>query len=166
MKKSTITFISAFLGLLIVLCFTACNSEPVQDQPITADINLQTIMDDISAKVQMPDETFALTNKEDLIDYFGIDSELVKNFAVVMQSNGLGNELIMIETYDATSASQVADDLNVHLQDSMKTMESYNAQQYAVLEKCHVDINGSYVSLFVAENADEMIEIYNSYFAV
>ena len=155
--KKTVFLIS--LICIIILAFTGCGSS---SQNKTIDVH--SVMDEITSSVTMPEETMNLTTNDDLIDYLGVDGSLAKDFAVVRDANYVGTELVIIEANDESSAGQISDQLNKKIAEDIETYQSYNADYAYLLQNSNVNVNGVYVSLFIAENSAEIINIYNSYF--
>lgn len=155
--KKTVILLSLIIALTFV--FTGCGSS---SQSKTIDIH--AVMDSITSSVDMPEETMNLASNDDLMDYLGVDGSLAKDFVAVRDANYVGTELVIIEANDEASAKQISDQLNEKIADDIETYQSYNADYAYLLQNSNVNVNGVYVSLFISENSDEMINIYNSYF--
>ncbi|MBR0121581.1 MAG: DUF4358 domain-containing protein [Clostridia bacterium] len=156
MKK---IIISLSLVFSVLFVFAACGSETANKV-----IDIHAVMDEITSSVQMPEETMNLTTNDDLLDYFGVDGSLAKDFAVVRDANYVGTELAIFEANDESSAQQISNQLNTYITEQIETYQSYEPDYAYLLQNSNVNINGVYVSLFVSENASEIVNIYNSYF--
>ena len=156
MKKVSIIIT---LVLAVPVLFAGCGSSSQSKS-----INIHAVMDSITSQVQMPEETISLTTNDDLMDYFGVDGSLAKDYVAVRDANYVGTELIIIEANDESSAQQISGQLNTRIAEDIETYQSYNADYAFLLQNSKVNINGVYVSLFISENAEEIINIYNSNF--
>ena len=156
MKKTAIIIT---LVLSVLLFLSACGSSGQNKS-----IDIHAVMDSITSQVQMPEETMNLATKDDLVDYLGVDGSLAKDFVVVRDANYVGTELVIIEANDESSANQISDQLNKKIAEDIETYQSYNADYAYLLQNSNVNVNGVYVSLFIADNSAEIINIYNSYF--
>ena len=156
MKK---IIISLSLVFSVLFVFAACGSETANKA-----IDIHAVMDEITSSVQMPEETMNLTTNDDLLDYFGVDGSLAKDFVVVRDANYVGTELAIFEANDESSAQQISNQLNTYITEQIETYQSYEPDYAYLLQNSNVNINGVYVSLFVSENASEIVNIYNSYF--
>ena len=157
MKKS-IVLLSLVLTVMCVLSGCGSSAQPAKS------IDVHAVMDSITSQVQMPEETMSLSSNDDLMDYLGVDGSLAKDFAFVRDANYVGTELVIIEANDESSAQQISEQLNTRIAEDIETYQSYNADYAYLLKNSKVNINGVYVSVFIADNADEIINIYNSNF--
>ncbi|MBQ6264370.1 MAG: DUF4358 domain-containing protein [Clostridia bacterium] len=155
--KKVIVLISLVLSVFLIL--SGCDRSAQSNS-----IDIHAVMDSITSQVQMPEETMNLTTSDDLMDYLGVDASLAKDFSVVRDANYVGTELVIIEANDESSAQQISEQLNTKIAEDIDTYQSYNADYAYLLQNSKVNINGVYVSLFISENADEIIKIYNSNF--
>lgn len=156
MRKS---FIIISVVLTVLVLFAACGSSSQSNS-----IDIHAVMDSITSQVQMPEETMNFSTNDDLMDYLGVDGSLAKDFVVVRDANYVGTELVIIEANDESSAQQISGQLNSKIAEDIETYQSYNADYAFLLQNSKVNINGVYVSLFISENAEQIISIYNSNF--
>lgn len=148
MKK----IICVLLALMLVL--SGCGAEPV-----TKDI--AAIKDTILSQLEIADAIDL--PKERLLDLYGIDAAGVKDSACFITMGGaFPDEIIMVETVDAAAAKAVAEKLEVRLADAKNQAENYDAESYALLEKCKVTTTGLYVTLFISAKNEAMQSIFDN----
>lgn len=144
------------LSLLLSICMlTACG---------TADVDLSVVFDDINTQFSITDLT-VIEDADKLNRYYMIEPESVKQFAAEFSAeSSVFTEIVLVEAVDADSASEIATLLNNHYQSRLSEAKSYNPESVQMLESCSVEQNGNYVSLIIAENAQDIESVYNSYF--
>lgn len=114
------------------------------------------IMSACSASDPLMLETSALS------DLYGIQPSTVKQSAgFVTMSGTFPHEVIMVEAVNSDCASQIASLLQRRLGEVLEQSKSYDAQNYALAQKCSVMRNGNYVALFLSPDSEKMAEIYN-----
>lgn len=146
----------------LVFAFAACGSKPAA-KDIHLDLN--AVMNGISTSIKMPEETTEIASAEDLMDYYGIDAALTNEYKIIMNASGFQDEFIMIEAVDAAAAEQIAGILEEYRQGRMDEMKNYSPDMYKILENSVVNTTGRYVSLFVSEENEKIVSVYNSFFA-
>lgn len=153
MKK---IFVSLLAVLLCMTLLFGCSS--------AKEVDLQAVFDDINTQFSIADLT-VIEDSDKLNRYYMIDPAKVKQFAAEFSiESSVFTEIVLIEAIDEDSATEIATLLESHYQTRLTEAKSYNADQVAMLEKCEVAQNGTYVSLIIADNAEEIVAVYNSYF--
>lgn len=143
--------------LIMVLClFTGCaKSGP--------DVTLDTILSEIETEFGL--DAASRMSDMDLLDLYGIQASDLAEQASLTSMNGIfPDEIIMIKAKDEDALSRIQDKLENRLQEVLNQSRSYDAESYAVAQKCRVDVNGLYIALFVSANHEKMSEIYHSHF--
>lgn len=145
------------LLILLSLCmFTACSTR--------ADVDLQTVFNDINTQFEISDLT-VIDDVSKLNRYYMIEEDKVKQYAAEFSAeSSVFTEIVLIEAIDETAASEIATLLNNHYQSRLSEAKSYNPESVQMLESCTVECNGTYVSLIISDKADDIREVYNSYF--
>lgn len=159
------------LVLSLLCAFAACGkkAEPVNTEEVTdaaeetaETVDLAAVLEAIAEKVEMPAESLDVPVSE-LKERYGIDAADVASCAIRMDASGYKDEIIMIEAVDEAAAAGIEEALNSHLEYNKKTMRTYAPDRFEILEESSVMKTGNFVSLFVSENADDMIDIYNGF---
>ncbi|MCH5296774.1 MAG: DUF4358 domain-containing protein [Ruminococcus sp.] len=105
-----------------------------------------------------------LSSVDELNTYYSISTEDVKQFAAEIDStNDAPKEIIMIEAVDADAASRVEEALTNRLNSIMATYNSYSPEQVDMVRACKVTKDGKFVSLIVADEASNMLNVYYEY---
>ena len=147
MKK----IICLLLSLMLVL--SGCGAEPV-----TKDIT--AIKDTILSQLQITDAMDLPAER--LLDLYGIETAQIKTSACFITMGGaFPDEIVMVEATDAAAAKAVAEKLNARLADVKNQAQNYDAESYALLEKCKVTTTGLYVTLFISAKSEAMQSIFD-----
>ena len=103
-------------------------------------------------------------NTEMLKNYYGIEAEDVVSFEIRMNSSGVEqDEIVMIEAANEEAADRIEEALDRRLDDKENQMKNYLPEEYQMLEKCDVEQEGVYVTMFLSDDAQKMEQIFNSY---
>lgn len=105
----------------------------------------------------------ALESTDDLSKYYSISADDVKQFAAEIDSNNNAPvEIVLVEANDADAATRVEASLSQRYNSIISQYASYTPDKLDMVKACKVTKDGNYVSLIVAENADKMLETFNS----
>lgn len=147
-------FTGMLLALLLALSLTACGGENK-----TMDIAAvkESIIQDLGVEGPLDLATDRLT------DLYDIDTADIKNSASFITMGGsFPDEIVIIEAADANAASRVEEKLEARLAEVMNQSQNYDAENYALLEKCKVQKTGNYVALFISAQNTEMQKIFEN----
>ena len=98
----------------------------------------------------------------DLMNYYGIAAEDVKQFAAAVSTTGINcDEVVMIEATGAEAAARVKTALDNRYQAKLVETENYLPDEYAIIKTCSVTQKGNYVAMIVAPNAADLVKIYD-----
>ena len=98
-----------------------------------------------------------------LLDLYGIqESDLAQSASFVTMSGTFPHEIVMTEAKDAAAASRIANSLQNRLNEVLNQSETYDAETYALAQKCSVDTDGLVVSLLLTPDRDAMRKILTS----
>ncbi len=148
MKK----IVCMLLALMLVLA--GCSQEAV-----TKDIT--AIKDTIISQLEIT-EALDLP-AERLLDLYGIEATQIKTSACFITMGGaFPDEIVMVEATDSAAAKAVAQKLEARLADVKNQAQNYDAESYALLEKCKVTTNGLYVTLFISAKSEAMQSIFDN----
>lgn len=154
---SVLALISLLAGMLC-----ACGSEVKNDtkDDHSADTVQTKALADVYGEIKTTyDVTDMLdfSKADDLNRFYGIAADQVKDYAGGINRSGVDQEeIVMILAVDSDAAADVRAALEKRLQAKLSQTKDYNPEQYAIVEKCSVEDDGSYVWMFVSENADAM----------
>lgn len=149
MKKWTcIALMTAFLLALIAFAGSA-----------------ETVGTDLAGVLEgfgLGDEMMLLV-EEDLTDIYGIDPADVAQFAAAINDTGIkADEIVLVEAVDAAAAARIEAALEERYQSKLNELENYLPEEYAVVKACGVETDGNFVSMIVAPNAAELVELYRA----
>ena len=142
--------------LVLVLCtLCACGGEEAKV------IDIAKVKSDIVSQLSIADPMDVQADR--LMDLYGIEAKDVKTAACFVTMDGVfPDEIIMVEAADASAASRVAEKLESRLTEVKNQSASYDAENYALAQKCKVTKTGNYVTLFISAKHEEMQKIFDS----
>lgn len=148
--KKTVSIITALLIVLLCGCSSA-SAKPLSE--VFADIKSEVSFSDFRE----------FSTVDELKKYYGIEAEDVLEFAGGVNTTGVEQEeVVLVKAKDSVAADNVEKALDGRYQAKLNQNKNYNAEQVALIEKCSVERNGSYVSMIVSENAEKITEIYKN----
>ena len=141
------------LATALVLClamFVGCGAKDVVLSDVMSKIN-----EDFSISLE------ALKSTDDLNKYYNIDPADVKQFAAEIDANNDAPvEIVMIEAIDADAAGRVETALTTRYNSIVGQYASYTPEKLDMVKSCKVTKDGNFVSMIVADKADEMLKVY------
>lgn len=144
------------LAVAMVMCLSllaGCGSK---------DVNLNDVMTKLNSDYSLSLDP--LSSVDELNTYYSINTEDVKQFAAEIDStNDAPKEIVLIEATDADAASRVEEALTSRLNSIMATYNSYSPDQVDMVKACKVTKDGNFISLIVADQAPEMLDVYYEY---
>lgn len=156
MKKTKIIY-TVIIAAVFMMLFASCDASKGPDKA------LSEIMDEIIEKCSISDEIEL--EIADLLDYYGIKGEDVAESAACVTMNGIfPDEIIMVKAKDGDAASRIQKCLETRLNEVMNQSKNYDAESYAVAQKCKVDVRGEYIAFFVSAKHEDMTKIYSAHF--
>ncbi len=145
--------LSGILAFVLLLSLAACGTEPaVKD---IAQIKEQIVTDlTIEGAMDIPTER--------LLDLYGISAESVKTSACfITMGSAFPDEIIMVEAVDTSAANEIAQKLENRLADVTNQAQNYDAESFALFQKCKVQHSGVYVALFISAKAEQMQKLFD-----
>ncbi len=138
--------IAMALAFVMALSVTACSGG--KDKTEFAEFRVQTVMEDLLSQVTIED---SLTLSEtDMLDFFGIKTENMAEFAAVTCANGISaQEIVLVKAADEDNAQIVEEKLNNRLNARAAEAENYLPDEYAILKECEVQRHSVYVALII-----------------
>ncbi len=141
---------------VLVLCltiFAGCSSSGA---------DLSEVMDKLNSEFNL--SLTKLESVDDLNTYYSIDTADVKQFAAEIDSNNnASKEIVLVEAVDAEAADRVEAALTTRYNSIYSQYASYSAEQLDMVKQCKVTKDGNFVSMIVAENAPDMLNVYYEY---
>ncbi|MGN0464543.1 MAG: DUF4358 domain-containing protein [Acutalibacteraceae bacterium] len=175
MKKILCALISALMLISLCACGNktdngestkapdSSTSEPTSSsEPASSakDIDLSEIKERIIKEVNV-EEPMSITT-EKLNELYGIEADDVAQSACFVTSNGtFPEEAIMIKAKDSAAKQRIADLLNTRIEDVKVQSESYDADNYAIAQKCKVIRQGDYIAMFISASHEKMESIFS-----
>lgn len=144
------------LATALVLClaiFVGCGAK---------EVNLSEVMDKINADSSLSLQT--LESADDLNTYYSIETADVKQFAAEIDSNNNAPvEIVLVEAVDSSAADRVESALTTRYNAIISQYSSYTPEKLDMVKACKVTKDGNFVSMIVADNASEMLNVYYEY---
>lgn len=138
---------------LLILCFAVfagCGAK---------EANLNEVMEKINSEFSLTLQT--LESADDLNTYYSIETTDVKQFAAEIDSNNDAPvEIVFVEAVDSSAADRIESALTTRYNAILSQYSSYTPEKLSMVKDCKVTKDGNYVSMIVAENASEMLNIY------
>lgn len=160
MKKT----VSILLALLIAFSFAACSSDGSDSGKSDANVDLGIVKASMMSQLK-PTDPINLT-AESLLDLYGIAAEDVESCACYTTMDGaFPEEVIMIKAVDSSALKRIEEKMNSRIAEVKVQSQNYDAENYAIAQKCEVQKNGNYIAMFLSPDYDSLTEIFNSYFA-
>lgn len=155
MKRKMIKLIG--ISLCTALIFSGCSKKTV-----TKEVNLNDVLTQITEKVNLPEDMMEISESE-LSILYNIEPGEVKQYAGMYATmSTLADEIIMLEPADGTSLDDLKEKVDTRYQTKLNEMRDYLPDEFDKIEKCSVYTEGEYVVLYVSDDADEMLSIFES----
>ena len=148
--KRFLCVIAVITVLAVTLCACGQAAKPLSEvfEKLKTDYNITDMLEYKSA---------------DDLSRYGIKSEDVEESAGGVNKTGVNQEeIVLVKTKDAEAAKRVQDALSKRLESKLNETKNYNPEQYAIVEKCSVDVDGNYVSMIISSNAEAMKKDYKT----
>lgn len=149
--KKVISLATALVMCLVM--FAGCGSN---------DVKLSEVMDKINSEFSL--SLTQIDSVDKLNSYYSINADDVKQFAAENDSNSDASvEIVMVEAKDATAADAVEKALTARYNSIHSQYSSYSPELLDMVNKCKVTKDGNFVSMIVADKAEDMLKIYYEY---
>ena len=146
--KKVVSLVTAFVLCLAI--FTGCGAK---------EVNLSEVMEKINSDFSLSLQT--LESADDLNTYYSIETADVKQFAAEIDSNNDAPvEIVLVEAVDSSAADRVEAALTTRYNAIVSQYSSYTPEKLDMVQACKVTKDGNYVTMIVAENASEMLNVY------
>ena len=143
------------LSLLLILSLAACGGSA------GVTVNLEQVKGQMLEAIKESDPLELPAER--LTELYGIEQEDLKSAACIITLGGaFPDEIIMTEAVDAAAAKRIAEKLEARLADVTNQAQNYDAESYALLEKCKVQTVGTYVTLFISAENEQLQQIFDA----
>ena len=157
-------FSALLLAFVMIFALAACsdntgdgNSDGNSD---TAVVDIETVKETIISELSVTDARSLDSSR--LLDLYGIKEEDVTASACFVTMNAIfPDEVIMVNAVNKDKAQEIAEMLQTHLDAVKVQSQSYDAENYAIAQKCEVMTEGLTVALFLSPDQEAMVEIFN-----
>lgn len=131
--------------------------EPVVETKTLAQIQAE-IKTAVSASGAMDLDAGAISS------LYGIESgDMVQAVGFVVMEGTFPHEAIMVEAKNAEAAARVENLLKVKHTSFVEQSKGYDAENYALAQKCKVVRNGNYISMFLTPDYETMQAVFKKY---
>ena len=146
MKK----MISLVLALALVLSLAACGAKP-EAAPVSLDVN--TLYESYSQ--HMPDMFFP--DDDTLMNFLGINIADCAQYKVAICAEGMrADEIWLIEAKDQAALETLQQLAQTRIQSKLEETVTYAPDQYVVVEKAEVLVNGLYLALLISPEVETL----------
>lgn len=95
---------------------------------------------------------------------YGIDESDIKDAAgFVVMAGTFPHEVVMVEARDEAAAQRAENFLKVKHSSFVEQSKGYDAQNYALAQKCKVERKGNRISMFLSPDYEIMNSVYGKY---
>ena len=161
MKK----IVSLLIALIMVFSFAAGSQDDASGEQTNAavTVDLAAVKAEMIEKLS-PADPISL-EAQSLLDLYGIAAEDIASSACYTTMDGVfPEEVIMVEAKDADALKRIEEKMNNRIGEVKVQSQNYDAENYAIAQKCEVQKNGNYIAMFLSPDYDSLTEIFNSYF--
>lgn len=101
-------------------------------------------------------------DSESLLSLYGIAAEDIEESACYTTMDGVfPEEVVMIKAKDSEAVKRITEKLNTRVEDVKVQSQNYDAENYALAQKCSVISRGNYVAMFLSPHYDELVKLFN-----
>lgn len=125
-------------------------------------VNLNSVRSEIKSRVGASDAMDLDINA--ICSLYGIDASGVKDASgFVVMAGTFPHEVVMVEAKDAASASGIEAMLKVKHDSFVEQSKGYDAENYALAQKCKVERRGNHLAMFLSPDFEAMTSVYSKY---
>ncbi len=155
--------VSFLLAALMLLTLTACGGEepevvtapPTEPTPVQLQIPFDAMLEKMPTMIRL-DETM-------MLNFCGIDAQDCVQAHVATCADGLRtDEVWLLEAVDEAALERLKTMAETRLRMKGEESISYSPEQYAVVEKAQVIVNGLYLAVLVSPDVDALAEIWHN----
>ncbi len=171
MKKTALIL----LAVMLCMAFAGCTEEPsnvptptptetttptaVPETTAPAVRDLAAIKSEMTTKFNVTDSVDFSTDL--LLNMYGIKAEDIAEVAGYMTLTGVfPEEVIMIKAANEEAKAAVISALEKRIAEVKVQSANYDAENYALAQKCSVKNEGLYITMFLSPNVEEMTSMF------
>ena len=149
--------LSLMLSLLIVLSLAACGEK--KEEAVSIDVNaLYESYSEYMPDMFYPDEAT-------MMNFLGISVEDCAQYKVAVCAEGMrADEVWLIEAKDEASLETLRELAEFRIESKREETVTYAPDQYVVVEKAELLINGKYLALLISPDVDALKEGFEAAF--
>ena len=152
MKK----IICVLLALTALISLTACSGGTKSGK----DVDLGALKDKMISELSI--ENANSIDADALMGLYGISADDIEQSACFTTMSGaFPDEVVMIKTKDADAFDIVYEKLSARVDEVKVQSQNYDAENYALAQKCEIVSSGNYVAMFLSPDYDEMVKLFN-----
>lgn len=153
MKKA----LSLVLSLLLVLSLAACGEK--KEEAVSIDVNaLYESYSEYMPDMFYPDEAT-------MMNFLGISVEDCAQYKVAVCAEGMrADEVWLIEAKDEVSLETLRELAEFRIESKLEETVTYAPDQYVVVEKAELLINGKYLALLISPDVEALKEGFEAAF--
>jgi len=141
--------LSVMLALLLVLSMTACGGK--KEEPVSIDVNALYE----SYAEYMPDMFYP--DEATMMNFLGISVEDCAQYKVAVCAEGMrADEVWLIEAKDEASLETLRELAQFRIESKLEETVTYAPDQYVVVEKAVLLVNGRYLALLISPDVDAL----------
>lgn len=161
MKKKLIIFLTGILTCCLVLM--SCGSG--DSKSAQEDLDLDAVKEAVlAADEELPEMLIASSKDENanvylssIVDEDTVPMSDVQSFLICYSSEGLADEIVVLQMKDEDAAKKAATALKDHLESRQKLFAEYKASESDKLDNATIDIDGTVVTLAICSNPSAVV---------
>lgn len=143
-------------AILLLIFFTACGGKI-----ISADASLTEIRAELEETVS---SECVLVSAEYLETLYGVDLSICEDYAAFrISADSFPGSVILLRARDDAAVEKLSASLNTFLEQLRGQTRDYAPESHALAEKTEVSVQGLYVTLFFAEEAEELKSLFTAH---
>jgi len=156
------------IGLLLIIALigmalSACSNNGKNASP-EASASPKEMIDQMLKQHEQP--ALAELEKEMVQQLYHLDPALLEDYSIrTPLMNVKTNEIAILKAKDAKDVAAVETAVKQRAADVQKQFETYLPDQYENAKNFKVAIKGNYVLFVISENPDDLVKIFDSFFA-
>ncbi len=141
------------------------DAQPVKEPEVKNEapaVKLGSIRSEIKSSLAISDA--ADLDADSISGLYGINPSDIKDAAgFVVMAGTFPHEVVMVEAKDASAADRIESMLSAKHQSFVEQSKGYDAENYALAQKCKVVRKGNQLSMFLTPDYETMQGVYNRY---
>lgn len=149
-------FAALICALALMLLFCSCSDDSSSGRALT------DVFSEIKSACSL-DNVLEFTDAASLDRHYGIAAEDVSEFAgCISKMSTDQTEIVLIKASDKDAAGRISQALQNKYRSKLQENRNYSPEQYAMIENGVLEINGLYVSMIVAPDAEAINKLYKA----